>query len=233
MNLSETLGSEGKALREKLEPMIKSFPCGASVLPVSLASGEALIREGDACERVYLLLSGRVSVIISRPRLSSYTVTEFRPFEFFGEYELLAGKNQYLAEVRAVSPCRLLSFSAGTYLQWMKSDPEFFSERVRSIVGALLDQAVNERTRHFLDAPGRVMQVLLRAYEACRDPQESVRLTVTRAEIAERTGCSVRTVNRVIRSLAQAKLLDVTHGKIRLDAAQRQALLREFDLRLQ
>ncbi|QAT50500.1 Crp/Fnr family transcriptional regulator [Caproiciproducens sp. NJN-50] len=232
MDLAEYLASESDSLRAKLSPIMDSFPGGAPVSPVSLDSGDALIREGDLCERVSLLLCGRVSVIISRPRFSSYTVTDFRPFEFFGEYELLAGRNRYLAEVRAVSPCRFLTFSSQAYLQWVKNDPEFFFGRVRSILGTLLDQTVNERARHFLDASGRVIQVLLRAYDTRREPLEDVRLDLTRAEIAERTGCSVRTVNRVVRGLAQKGFLSVTHGKIRLNAARRQALFKEFDSHL-
>jgi CRP-like cAMP-binding protein len=232
MNLAEYLPSESDSVRAKLSPMMDSFPCGAPVFPVSLDLGDALIREGDPCKRVYLLLHGRVSVIISRPRFSSYTVTDFRPFEFFGEYELLAGRDRYLAEVRAASPCRFLAFPAQTYFQWVKSDPEFFFGRVRSILGTLLDQTVNERTRHFLDASGRVIQVLLHACDIRREPQEDIRLDVTRAEIAEQTGCSVRTVNRVIRELVQKGFLSVVHGKIRLNAARRQALLTEFNSRL-
>ncbi|MCI1966348.1 MAG: Crp/Fnr family transcriptional regulator [Oscillospiraceae bacterium] len=232
MNLAEYLTSENTLAREKLKLLMNTYPEDSPVLPVSLASGEALIHEGNRCERVYLLLSGRVSVIISQPRFSSYTVTQFKPFEFFGEYELLAGKGQYLAEVRACTPCRFLTFSAQTYLQWVKNDPVFFRGRVRRILGTLLDQTVNERTRHFLDATGRVIQVLLRAYDMCQTPQEDIRLNLTRAKIAEQTGCSVRTVNRIIRELDRKQLLSVVHGKIRLNATRRQALQQEFETRL-
>lgn len=232
MYLAEYLSSVSEPLRKELAPLLHSYPCAAPVFPVSLAPGETLIREGDPCGRVYLLLRGRVSVIISRPRFSSYTVTEFRPFEFFGEYELLAGRDRYLAEVRAGTSCRFLSFPAQAYLEWVKSDPEFFFARVRGILGALLDQTVNERTRHFLDASGRVIQVLLRACDLCQGICPDIRLNMTRAELAERTGCSVRTVNRVIRDLAGKNFLSLVHGKIRLNAAQQQALLLEFDSRL-
>lgn len=232
MNLAEYLSSESEPVRTQLASIMGSYPNDLPIFPVLLAPGDDLIREGDPCERVSLLLRGRVSVIISRPRFSSYTVTEFRPFEFFGEYELLAGRNRYLAEVRAVSPCRFLTFSSQAYLRWVKNDPEFFFGRVRSILGTLLDQTVNERARHFLDASGRVIQVLLRAYDARKEPLEDIRLDLTRAEIAERTGCSIRTVNRVIRSLSQKGFLSVAHGKIRLNAARRQALFKEFDSHL-
>ncbi|MFU0831400.1 MAG: Crp/Fnr family transcriptional regulator [Oscillospiraceae bacterium] len=232
MNLAEYFRLESERKQKELKTLLHSYPEGASVLPISLSAGEALIREGDSCERVYLLLSGRVSVIISQPRLSRYTVTEFKPPEFFGEYELLAGRNSFIAEVRANTHCRLLAFPAEVYLQWVRNDPEFFFCRVQSIIGSLLNQTTNERTRHFLDASGRVIQVLLRAYDMRAEIQETIRLNITRAEIAERTGCSVRTVNRVIRELANKKLLTLVRGKIQLNAADRQALIREFENRL-
>lgn len=232
MNLAEILQQEEEPLRKKLEPLLASCPADAPVSRISLPGGRALLREGDSCGRVYLLLRGRVSVIISRPRFSSYTVSEFAPPEFFGEYELLAGKSTYLAEVRTAAPCRFLAFPAQSYLEWVRGDPDFFFGRVRNILSTLLDQTVNERTCHFLDASGRVIQVLLRSYEARPEFKPEIRLNLTRAEIAERTGCSVRTVNRVIRELAGKQLLTVLCGKIRLSAFQYRALRSEFDSRL-
>jgi CRP/FNR family transcriptional regulator, cyclic AMP receptor protein len=232
MNLAEYLRSESDQKKEELKILLHSYPSDAPVLPVTLSAGESFIREGESCGQVYLLLSGRVSVIISQPRLSRYTVTEFKPYEFFGEYELLAGINSYLAEVKASTPCRLLAFPSEYYLQWVKNDPDFLFLRVRKIIRSLLDQTFNERTRHFLDAYGRVIQVLLRAYDMRSGTCKNVKLDMTRAEIAERTGCSVRTVNRVIRELAQKKFLTLIHGKIQLKAACRQALVREFENRL-
>lgn len=232
MNLAEYFRMENGPEQEELKALLHSYPQDAPVLPLTLSAGEALIREGDSCEQVYLLLRGHVSVIISQPRLSRYIVKEFKPLEFFGEYELLAGKNSYLGEVRANTHCRLLAFPAEFYLQWVRNDSEFLLSRVQSIIGSLLDQTTNERTRHFLDAPGRVIQVLLRAYDVRAETQETIRLNMTRAEIAERTGCSVRTVNRVIRELAQKKLLTLLHGKIQMNAADKKALVREFENRL-
>lgn len=233
MNLTDYLETENSETKEQLQELMASYPSDTPVLPVSLQRGASLILEGDPCKQVYLLIKGHVSVIISQPRFSSYTVTEFSPFEFFGEYELLAGIPHYLAEVKASSVCRLLAFPSETYLRWVKSDPQFFFGRVRSILGTLLDQAGNERTRHFLNATGRVIQILIRASDLCLPQRESVRLSLSRMEIAERTGCSIRTVNRVIRELYQKGLLTIVHGKIHLNAAQRERLLREFDLRLQ
>lgn len=232
LNLAEYLEKEEGPQRAELGALMASYPAGAPVYPVRLGAGELLIREGDPCSMVRVLLRGRVSVIVNQPRFSSLTVTEFGPPEFFGEYELLAGRDRYLADVRTLAASRFLALPAESYLLWARQDPDFFFGRVRSILGALLYQTENERTRHFLDAAGRVMQVLIRACER-GEPAEPLRLTATRAEIAEQTGCSVRTVNRVVRELAGRELVSVEGGKLRLSSGQVQALKREFGLQLQ
>lgn len=233
MELAEYLETEAEPLRAELGALMASYPAGEPVYPLQLGAGELLIREGESCSMVRILLRGRVSVTVSQPHFSSFTVTEFGPLEFFGEYELLAGRDRYLADVRAFAASRFLALPAESYLLWTRRDPDFFFGRVRSILGDLLYQTENERTRHFLDAAGRVMQVLIRSYERGGSAGDVFKLAATRAEIAERTGCSVRTVNRVVRELAGKKLVSVAGGKLRLSGAQVRALKREFELRLQ
>ena len=229
MRAPEYLETECEPFREELRQLLAEYPAGAPVFPLSLPAGESLIHEEDPCRMVYFLMKGRVSVVTNQTRVSRYTLTESAAPEFFGEYETLGGMPLYLAEVRAVTPCRLLAFPAEAYLLWMHRDPGLFFLRVRGILNDLLSQTANERNLHFLDAVGKVAQYLIRAYEKGGMLPETVRFSATRTEIAETTGNSVRTVNRAVGRLVGKGLVGVRSGKLQITAAQYQALKREME----
>ena len=233
MKIAEYLESESEPLRDDLKTLMAAYPADALVSPLRLSAGEFLLHEGELCSVVHILLKGRVSIATSQPRYSSYTVSEAEAIEFFGEFEILSGRPNYIAEIRAVSPCRLIVVPADAYLLWMHRDQELFFERVRSVLGTLLYQTTSERTMHFLDATSQVIRALIHAYEQTGASPGGVRVDATRAAIAEKTGNSVRTVNRVVRELAEKKLLTVKSGKIFLTGAQCEALKAEFEARLQ
>lgn len=229
LKAGEYLKTESGPLHETLHRMLANYPEEAPVYPFSLSAGESLIHEEDPCRTVYFLLKGSVSVITNQTRISRYTLTEATAPDFFGEYEVLGGMPRYIAEVRAVTPCRLLAFPADAYLVWMHNDQELFFQRVHGILNSLLSQTANERNLHFLDAASKVVQFLIRAYEKSEGAPEMMKIFSTRTEIAETTGNSVRTVNRAVTRLAEKRLVSVKNGKLQITAAQYEALKKEME----
>ena len=229
MKIGEYLETETEPFRKELRKMMAKFPADVPVYPITLSAGESLIHEDDPSHMVYYLIKGRVSVVTNQTRIARHTLTEAEAPEFFGEYEALGGMPHYIAEVRAVTPCRLISFSADAYLLWMHCDPELFFLHVRWILNSLLSQTANERSLHFLDADGKVVQFLIRAYEKGGEQPEAIRLSCTRLEIAETTGNSVRTINRAVTRLAEKRLVSVKNGKLQITAAQYEALKKEME----
>lgn len=229
MKVGEYVRTESGPLREEIRRMLENYPDEAPVYPFSLSAGESLIHEEDPSRMVYFLLKGSVSVITNQTRISRYTLTEATAPDFFGEYEVLGGMPRYIAEVRAVTPCRLLALPADAYLVWMHNDQELFFKRVHGILNSLLSQTANERNLHFLDAAGKVVQYLIRAYEKSEGQPELVKLSCTRTEIAETTGNSVRTVNRAVTRLVEKRLVGIKNGKLHMTAAQYEALKKEME----
>ena len=228
VKVPDYLETESEPLREELRRLLAKYPAEAQVLPLSLPAGECLIHEDDPCRMVYFLMKGRVSVITNQTRVSRYMLAESAAPEFFGEYEALGNMPLYLAEVRAVTSCRLLAFPAEVYLQWMHNDTDLFFLRVNGILNSLLNQTANERNLHFLDAVDKVVQYLIRTYEKGEGSPATVRFSATRMEIAETTGNSVRTINRAVGRLAEKGLVSVKNGKLQVTAAQYEALKREM-----
>jgi CRP-like cAMP-binding protein/cytochrome P450 len=72
-----------------------------------LEAGTAILRQGEAADRFYLLMEGRVAVLLERPGRPEIPVAELEAVDFFGEVGLLQRRPR-TATVRAVTAVTLL-----------------------------------------------------------------------------------------------------------------------------
>lgn len=72
-----------------------------------LEAGTAILRQGEAADRFYLLMQGRVAVLLERPGRPEVPVAELEAVDFFGEVGLLQCRPR-TATVRAVTAVILL-----------------------------------------------------------------------------------------------------------------------------
>src|SRR5512138_272912 len=78
--------------------------------PVSLYSGEALLRQGEAGDNIYLVISGGLRVVRRTPGRESTTLAELGPGETVGEMALVTGEPR-TADVYAVRDTQLARLS--------------------------------------------------------------------------------------------------------------------------
>ena len=83
---------------------------GLRLTELTFRPGEAIVREGEAADAVYLIARGRVEVVTSARRL-----TDLGPGEVFGEQAILSGEDRG-ATVRALDTVHVLALSADDFL---------------------------------------------------------------------------------------------------------------------
>jgi len=82
----------------------------ASRLPVlELDAGQTLFRQGDVGEAVYIVVAGRIEVVMAMGTPDEKVLAGFGPGDFRGEMSLLETAGQRAAGARAVAPSRLWS----------------------------------------------------------------------------------------------------------------------------
>ncbi len=101
--------------------------------------GEVILREGEKADKVYVVLSGHVSVFKRSPSGEEVFVGLGGPGTVFGEMALFL-EGERTATVRASSNVSLLVFSADSFLQAVSKVPELsymllkeFSKRVNNL----------------------------------------------------------------------------------------------------
>ena len=99
-----------------LLPMTVLEQVAGDTVPVSYAAGEAIIREGEAGDRFYILASGQAEVVAGGKRLG-----EMGPGDSFGEIALLRDVPR-TASVTAVGPAEGFALDRDAFLAAVSGD---------------------------------------------------------------------------------------------------------------
>lgn len=164
---------------------------------IDMDKNQVFIEENKAVDYVYFLVGGIVKAVDYRIFGIAYDYMWFYPVKSFGAMELLLDMEKYRTTLMTVTPCRMLTVSKGIYEKWLKSDIQALSMEIKSIGCYLLDQSRKERTFLFVQGIDRVYFLFTQLFEQMEEDGLCL-IRLTRQELADRCGLSVKTVNRAV-----------------------------------
>ena len=176
----------------------------------------ALIKAGDQCSNIYIILSGKVIGVDWPINGKAYSFQEFGPGDFFGEIECFSELYNYRISVRTMTKCQILAIPAPYYMEWLQNDAEALYSRTKVNMRRLLTQTTDARRYLFLEARDRLVLYLMRKYEQrqIRSNVLDMNLNYTRDQLVEQIGFSLKTLNRNIKKLEELEFIKVEKGKI-------------------
>jgi len=92
--------------------------------------------------------------------------------------------------------------SRASFDRWIWDDKNALRMEVARIGDYLLEESRNERVILFLQGVDRIIYLLTKNYEA-DDPKDEYIVGISRQELAERSGFSIKTVNRAVQKLQE------------------------------
>ena len=168
-----------------------------------LRLGTILFTEGDASNRVVLLVSGRVTVS-SVSEDGRETILGFRGAgDVLGELAAIDGKD-HLATVTVVEEGEALVISGERFVAALAEQPGLALVLLRSIVGRLRDADRKRAEFTALDVVGRVAHRLVELAERYGEPTENgirITLPISQRELAGWVGSSREAVNKALQQL--------------------------------
>ena len=126
----------------------------ASSEPVALPQGQALFRQGDPGDSMYLLLQGRLSVRLEHEDGTATQLAELEPGTPVGEMALLTGQPR-TASVYATTDAQLVRCSRDSYERLAERHPDELADFTRTITRRMQEvQLAGVLANHFgpLDA---------------------------------------------------------------------------------
>jgi CRP/FNR family transcriptional regulator, cyclic AMP receptor protein len=163
------------------------------------ARGAVIVREGDETDALYIILSGRVKVLISDDQGREVILSIMGSQEFFGEMGLLDDQPRS-ANVEALEPCEMLRVSKAGFLACLKDNFDLAMVIIRNLVKRLREADRKIESLALIDVFGRVARLLIEMAEEI-DGKWVVQRAPPKQEIARMIGASREMVSRVVKDL--------------------------------
>lgn len=190
----------------------------------SFSAGQILTKAGNPCGTVYILISGRLQTIEEKAGEMPYSFFDLAPFDVLGDYELFSGDTESFVTVQVREPSVCLTLPARFYLQWISADSTALFYRTKLLMKQLSKQLISNRRFLLMTYEQRCMYIICQ--EALNSPMtdHACLFKLNRELLAAKTGCSLRTVQRLMKGLEEKGYLALTRGKVRVTRHQLQRL---------
>jgi len=202
----------------KSVPMFGGFPedqlraLAAMVMRRHAPRGSTIIHAGDVADSLYIVMSGRLKVMMGEADGKEVILGILGPGEFFGEMGLIDG-NPRSATVVAIEPCELLAVTKAAFKKCLVENVPLAMAVMRVLVRRLREADRKIGNLAMLDVYGRVARLLLDMAEEV-DGQKVVTKRLTKQDIARMVGASREMVTRVMKDLEMSGYFEVRGSTI-------------------
>ena len=174
--------------------------------------GTVVVTEGDRTDFLYVVISGRLKVMMGEANGKEVILGILGPGEFFGEMGLI-DDGPRSASVVAIEPCELLLLTRRDFKRCMAESYETAMAVMRVLVRRLRAADRKIASLAMLDVYGRVARLLLDMSEDVGG-QRVVTKRLPKQDIAKMIGASREMVSMVMRDLELSGYFEVRGSTI-------------------
>ena len=202
----------------KAVPLFSSFPdeqlrmLSLVVTRRSAARSSTVMAAGDLTDSLYIVLSGRLKVMMSDADGKEVILSILGPGEFFGEMGLIDDSPRS-ASVVAIESCELLCIAKRDFKKCLAENFEMAMAVMRGLVRRLREADRKIGSLALLDVYGRVARLLLDMSENV-EGEKIVTKRLPKQDIAKMIGASREMVSRVMKDLQMGGYIEVRGSNI-------------------
>ena len=185
----------------------------AAAFPRRLAKGQVLFTEGEVSDFVFVIVEGRVKVLVSSPRGDELVVSVLGPGELLGELSVLDGSDRSASAV-ALDGVALWCIPAEALLTLLRSSAMASLALNGELASRLRRLTIATADLVFLDLPRRLAKFLV------SDPAGTGVDQLAQAEVASQLGVTRQSLNRALQRLQDRGWIEVHRSAVEvIDAA--------------
>ena len=178
----------------------------------SASRNTTIMSSGDATDSLYIVLSGRLKVMMSDSEGKEVILAILGPGEFFGEMGLIDDEPRS-ASVVTIEPCELLSIAKRDFKRVISENSEMAMAVMRGLVRRLREADRKIGSLALLDVYGRVARLLLDMAENVNG-EKIVTKRLPKQDIAKMIGASREMVSRVMKDLQTGGYIEMRGSNI-------------------
>lgn len=178
--------------------------------------GNVIFYEEDLGTSFYMIVSGRVKIMVLAPDGREHILGVLQEQDFFGEMSLLDGEPRSATAV-ALDDVKVLCISREDFQKTLHESPEIALQILVTLSRRLRKTDLHVENLAFLSAPGRVARTLLQlSGELGKVTPEGVVIShnMTRQELANMAGTSRETLTRVLMDYQEREIITIRKNQI-------------------
>ena len=202
----------------KSVPLFASFPdeqlrtLVTVVTRSSAPRGSVIMATGDQIDSLYIVISGRLKVMMSDADGKEVILSLIGAGEFFGEMGLIDDSPRS-ASVVTIEPCELLSVNKRDFKNCLAENFDMCTAVMRGLVRRLREADRKIGSLALMDVYGRVARLLLDMSEEVNG-QKMITKRLPKQDIAKMIGASREMVSRVMKDLQLGGYIEVRGSTI-------------------
>jgi CRP/FNR family cyclic AMP-dependent transcriptional regulator len=169
------------------------------IVRTGFGRNETVIGAGDPTGSLYIVIAGRLKVLMQDEQGREVILAILRPGEFFGEMGLL-DDNPRSASVLTLEQCELLSIPKTEFKRCLAENSDLSLMVMRGLVKRLREADQKIGSLALMDVYGRVARLLLELAEEVEGEKVVVK-KLSKQDIAKMIGASREMVSRVMKDL--------------------------------
>ncbi len=162
--------------------------------PKRLAKGQVLFTEGERSEHLYVLVSGRIKVLVSSSRGDELVISVLGPGDQLGELSVIDGSDRSASAV-AIDDVEAWCVPGDALLALFARAPEVSLAVAQELAARLRQLTISTADLVFLDLPRRLAKFLV------ADGVDSGVTRMPQAEVAAQLGVTRQSLNRALQRL--------------------------------
>jgi CRP-like cAMP-binding protein len=178
------------------------------------ARKEVVFHEGDPGDTLHLLMKGHVAVRTTTPLGDVGMLRVLGPGQVFGELALIDASPR-AASIVALDACETLSLHRDTIDELRAGHPQVDRLFLEAVTGELRRVSTQLLEVMYVPADKRLHRRLVHLVELYGDRPPTT-IPLTQEEVAQLTGATRPTVNRLLRDAEEAGLLRIGRGRIQV-----------------
>ena len=185
-----------------------------AIVRKSVGRNAKIIGAGDPTDSLYIVISGRLKVLMGDEQGREVILSILGPGEFFGEMGLLDDSPRS-ASVVTLEACELLTISKTDFKRNLAENFDLSLMVMRGLVRRLREADQKIGSLALMDVYGRVARLLLEMAEDV-DGEKVVVKKLSKQDIAKMIGASREMVSRVMKDLQLGGYIEVRGRSIAL-----------------
>lgn len=190
----------------------------------SYPAGQTILRQDAPGDAMYVLVEGRVKVVLIGSDGREVILSVLGPGAVFGEMSLLDDEPRS-AHVIAMTPCHVMTLYRGAFHERLRASPDLCLAMLAALSSRLRRADERIRAMSLLDVNGRVAHLLLQ--QSADAGVDAFPRRLTHQNMAELIGASRETVSRTLRHLTDRGVIAIGRRQVTiLDRAALEAAVR-------